>query len=163
MLNYKKPAFWVILGAVAACIVAAVCFLTNPVIQRDTLKWAKDLSAEDVASIELVVLPQNADKQYKIFAPEEINGVISLIRETRRTRLSYCRYPEALNGGATSFYLQMKDGSEHTFQNIGNVYLVIDGDYYNADYNWLNSWPYTEGDSPLPEGFFDVAPSDLEE
>lgn len=29
-LNYKKPAFWVIAVAVIACVVAAVCFLTNP-------------------------------------------------------------------------------------------------------------------------------------
>ena len=30
MLNYKKPAFWVIIVAVIACIVVAVCFMTNP-------------------------------------------------------------------------------------------------------------------------------------
>lgn len=30
VLNYQKPAFWVILTAVPACIAAAVCFLTNP-------------------------------------------------------------------------------------------------------------------------------------
>lgn len=30
VVNYKKPAFWVIILAVIACIVAAVCFLTNP-------------------------------------------------------------------------------------------------------------------------------------
>lgn len=30
VLHYKRPAFWLILTAVAACIVAAVCFLTNP-------------------------------------------------------------------------------------------------------------------------------------
>ena len=30
VLNYKKPAFWVIIMAVATCIVLAVCFLTNP-------------------------------------------------------------------------------------------------------------------------------------
>ena len=30
VLNYRKPAFWVIILAVIACIVAAVCFLTNP-------------------------------------------------------------------------------------------------------------------------------------
>ncbi|MBQ3007628.1 MAG: hypothetical protein IJD78_08720 [Clostridia bacterium] len=30
VMNYKKPAFWVIILAIAACIVAAVCFLTNP-------------------------------------------------------------------------------------------------------------------------------------
>lgn len=30
VLNYKKPAFWIIVIAVTACIVASVCFLTNP-------------------------------------------------------------------------------------------------------------------------------------
>ena len=30
MLNYKKSAFWIIVVAVVACIVVAVCFLTNP-------------------------------------------------------------------------------------------------------------------------------------
>ena len=30
VLNYKKPAFWIIVVAVVACIVVGVCFLTNP-------------------------------------------------------------------------------------------------------------------------------------
>ena len=30
VLNYKKPAFWIIIIAIIASIVAAVCFLTNP-------------------------------------------------------------------------------------------------------------------------------------
>ena len=30
VLNYKKPAFWLIVVAVVSCIVVAVCFLTNP-------------------------------------------------------------------------------------------------------------------------------------
>lgn len=30
VLNYKKPAFWIIVVAIVACIVLAVCFLTNP-------------------------------------------------------------------------------------------------------------------------------------
>lgn len=30
VLSYKKPAFWIILASVVACIVVAVCFLTNP-------------------------------------------------------------------------------------------------------------------------------------
>lgn len=33
--NYKKPAFWVMAAAVAVCITAAVCFLTNPVGERE--------------------------------------------------------------------------------------------------------------------------------
>lgn len=30
VIGYKKPAFWVILGAATICCVTAVCFLTNP-------------------------------------------------------------------------------------------------------------------------------------
>lgn len=30
VMNYKKPTFWVILVSVIACVVVAVCFLTNP-------------------------------------------------------------------------------------------------------------------------------------
>ncbi|MBR7081588.1 MAG: hypothetical protein IKI49_02625, partial [Oscillospiraceae bacterium] len=30
-LNYKKPAFWIILAAVVVCLAAAVCLLTHPV------------------------------------------------------------------------------------------------------------------------------------
>ena len=30
VLNYKKPAFWVIIVAVISCIVVAICFMTNP-------------------------------------------------------------------------------------------------------------------------------------
>ena len=30
VMNYKKPAFWVIIIAVIACVIVAVCFLTNP-------------------------------------------------------------------------------------------------------------------------------------
>ena len=30
VLNYKKPAFWLLIAAVVVCIVLSVCFLTNP-------------------------------------------------------------------------------------------------------------------------------------
>lgn len=32
--NYKKPAFWIIMVSVIACVIVAVCFLTNP--KRDS-------------------------------------------------------------------------------------------------------------------------------
>lgn len=34
VMNYKKPGFWIILAAIAACAVLALCFLTNP--ERDS-------------------------------------------------------------------------------------------------------------------------------
>lgn len=36
VLNYRKPAFWVIVAAVAACLIVAVCFLTDPVTADDS-------------------------------------------------------------------------------------------------------------------------------
>lgn len=35
VLNYKKPTFWIIIVSVVACIIVAVCFLTNPVASID--------------------------------------------------------------------------------------------------------------------------------
>ena len=34
VMNYKKPTFWIILAAVIACIVLAVCFLTDPLTSK---------------------------------------------------------------------------------------------------------------------------------
>ena len=34
VLNYKKPAFWIVIVAVIACITLAVCFLTDPINAR---------------------------------------------------------------------------------------------------------------------------------
>ena len=36
MLNYKKPAFWVVAVAVTSCIIIATCFLTNPQKNENT-------------------------------------------------------------------------------------------------------------------------------
>lgn len=30
VLNYRRPAFWTVIAAIAACVVCALCFLTNP-------------------------------------------------------------------------------------------------------------------------------------
>lgn len=37
VLNYKKPAFWIIIAAVVACVVVAVGFLTNPINLNDSI------------------------------------------------------------------------------------------------------------------------------
>ncbi len=37
VLNYKKPAFWIVIAAIVSCIAVAVCFLTNP----EKSNWGK--------------------------------------------------------------------------------------------------------------------------
>lgn len=146
-LRYKKPAFWVVAASVAVCVVVAVCFLTNP--ERATMKWAKSLRVEDVARIELFVMPQAIDKQYRDLDAEEIAEAVALINKSSGR---YVRSAELLDGGSTTLYVTTTDGVRHAVVNNGNVYLHIDGDAYR---NFHIAWPYIEGNAPLPEDFFE--------
>lgn len=144
-LHYKKPAFWVVAASVAVCVVVAVCFLTDP--EHETMKWVKNLRVDDVVRVELTIMPQVADKQYKDFNADEIAEAVALINKSGGR---YVRSMEPLTGGSTELYVTTTDGVRHTVVNNGNVYLCIDGDAYR---NFYVTWPYTEGDSPLPDSF----------
>ncbi|WP_130868371.1 M56 family metallopeptidase [Intestinimonas massiliensis (ex Afouda et al. 2020)] len=153
VLNYRRPTFWLVLAAAAVCIAAAVCFLTDPA-RHPTLEWAQNLTADQVASVDLVVMPQSKDRQYKQLSPEEIPEVVELLNQSSGRLV---KNPETLNGQSIMLYLTLTDGSRHEVVNMGNVYLMIDGDSYDAPYDWLVTWEdvYGAGDSPLPEGYFD--------
>ena len=144
-LHYKKPAFWVVAASVAVCVVVAVCFLTDP--EHETMKWAKNLRVDDVVRVELTIMPQATDKQYKDFNADEIAEAVALINKSSGR---YVRSMEPLTGGSTELYVTTTDGVRHTVVNNGNVYLCIDDDAYR---NFYVTWPYTEGDSPLPDSF----------
>lgn len=47
VMNYKKPAFWIIIAALIVCIVVSVCFLTDPVKDNDK----KDADPSDSADL----------------------------------------------------------------------------------------------------------------
>ena len=156
VLSYKKPAFWIIVAAVIVCVVVAVCFLTDPAKQRETMTWARELSADDVLRADLVVLvgsPEDSDKQFKSLSREEITAMVSLINQSKG---KYVAEPEDGEGGSIFFYITLNDGTSHSVGNMGNIYLVIDEDYYEAKYDWLSTWfvEFGEGDKPLPEDYF---------
>lgn len=48
VLNYKKPAFWVIVGAVIVCVAVAVCFLTDPVPKPTPAEVFSEVTNEDI-------------------------------------------------------------------------------------------------------------------
>ena len=79
-LHYKKPAFWVVAASVAVCVVVAVCFLTNP--EHETMKWAKNLRVDDVGGVDLTIMPQATNKQYKDFNADEIAEAVALINKS---------------------------------------------------------------------------------
>ena len=144
-LHYKKPAFWVVAASVTVCIVVAVCFLTDP--EHETMKWAKNLRVEDVVRVELTIMPQATNKQYKDFNADEIAEAVALINKSSGR---YISEPESFNGSTMTLYITTADGVQHTVTNNGNIYIRIDGDTYRSTHI---TWPYTEGDSPLPDSF----------
>lgn len=61
VMNYKKPAFWIVLASVIVCAVIAVCFLTNPIgfqfdVSANTIVSANHFdmrNADDPVAIEM--------------------------------------------------------------------------------------------------------------
>ena len=52
VMNYKKPAFWIVLASVVVCVVAAVCFLTDPKTERSSPSVGDNVSGLGPAQTE---------------------------------------------------------------------------------------------------------------
>lgn len=70
VLNYKKPAFWVIIAAIFACIVVVVCFLTNP----------KGQSLRNIEGLDLTGWQENTVHLLK-YDGEDFYGILSVNEE----------------------------------------------------------------------------------
>ncbi len=64
VMNYKKPAFWVIILAVISCVIVAVCFLTNPKQDSYTLR---------------IVVPAGSQEKF-VYTDEEVSTVRNSIK-----------------------------------------------------------------------------------
>ncbi len=65
VLNYKRPAFWIIAVAVVICVVVAVCFLTDPVEKVDPMSlenWGITITAKDPSSTGVTLVYNLPDK-----------------------------------------------------------------------------------------------------
>lgn len=60
ILNYKKPAFWIIVSSVIACIVLGLCFLTNPVTPEPVIS---DSGMSDQEDTKTQIEPMEKDSQ----------------------------------------------------------------------------------------------------
>ncbi len=138
ILSYKKPAFWVILAAAAVCIALVLCFLTNPAA-RKTLTWAQNLTSEDVQSARLELFsgsgPQSLERE---LTSERIASMAALLNEGSGKYVS--QPADNRDGASFLFHMVLQDGTSHTVGNVGNRYLMIDGDYYEAPHEYLASW-----------------------
>lgn len=68
VLHYKRPAFWIVVVAVVACVVTAACFLTNPQqnlsIESVSRVIYNEMDVSDIYAQELVTLINDSGKTY---------------------------------------------------------------------------------------------------
>lgn len=129
VLSYRKPTLRLSAATVAVSGLLAVCFLTDP--PQQTLNWARNLSVSQIQSVEL-----STNRGEGQLTSLEIEQLVSFLHQATGR---YEPHPEEMEGGSVYFYLTLKDGTTHTVANLGNIYLLIDGDAYNAPYKWLSS------------------------
>ena len=52
VLNYKKPAFWIIIVSVLVCAVVSVCFLTDPIGEKNELSAEEEVENREKAELD---------------------------------------------------------------------------------------------------------------
>lgn len=102
VMNYKKPAFWIVLASVIVCAVIAVCFLTNPI------GFQFDVSANTIVSANHFDM-RNADDAVAIeMTPAQIGELNS-----RLAGVKNCKRSDKYAGLTPGYQIsaQMQDGS----------------------------------------------------
>ena len=102
VMNYKKPAFWIVLASVIVCAMIAVCFLTNPI------GFQFDVSANTIVSANHFDM-RNADDPVSIeMTPAQISELNS-----RLAGVKNCKRSDKYAGLTPGYQIsaQMQDGS----------------------------------------------------
>ena len=145
VLNYKKPAFWIIIAAVVACVVVAVCFLTNPPAKEVNLEFPFEI--EEVDNIEMyhyVGTPGKVEK--KVIESE--NDIKALYETFERITYKLKKVDEVAGGETTSFRFNLSDGTmyELIYRGYGvknGILKSPTGDFTyftSADIGWNWQW-----------------------
>ncbi|MBR3972641.1 MAG: hypothetical protein IKJ99_01660 [Oscillospiraceae bacterium] len=146
VLNYKKPAFWIVVVAIIICIVVAVCFLTNPKDSEDAELGSNNI-IEDILNengykiqnctpVDIGVSIRKSKLPDSIYSEEghsfDANDVVIYTSDTTRFYLDNVRFA---NEGNDKLYF--KFNCEYSYANSGTLtvpYSSIrdDGARYNV-------------------------------
>ena len=122
VMNYKKPAFWIIVLAVIACVIVAVCFLTNP------MGFQFDEATHTIVSANHFDM-RNADDTVAIeMNPAQISELSSRLARVKNTKKS-----DEYGGFTPGYQISalLKDG---TYIRI-NGYSLSDNDMVDIEWN----------------------------
>lgn len=122
VMNYKKPAFWIIILAVVACVIVTVCFLTDP------MGFQFDEATHTIVSANHFDM-RNADDAVAIeMNPTQISELSSRLARVKNTKKS-----DEYGGFTPGYQISalLKDG---TYIRI-NGYSLSDNDMVDIEWN----------------------------
>ena len=102
VMNYKKPAFWIVVLAVIACVVVAVCFLTDP--EQDSYIMMPEMDGisamvkiREKSNVPIILLTAKSEDTDKILglntgADDYITKPFNPVEVTARVRSQLRRY-----------------------------------------------------------------------
>ena len=112
VMNYKKPAFWIVVAAIVACVVVAVCFLTNPKISaNDPISLPPDIQDPNASQFVATVL--EVHDTYLLVAPEGGSSAAS---------------------SADKIEIALKDRESWPIPQVGNTVLIVYDGYIQETY-----------------------------
>ncbi len=149
VMNYKKPAFWVIIAGVAVCIIAAVCLLTNPKgsektdLTKENTQGNTTVMAESNNNYELMVTLTKDEMVSRIDNEEffKKNGyhvyLYFIVSDTARITIGGKNLPigEAINSGVMSINKLLQKAEEDVKLDRARMELLKDGGTKIYKYN----------------------------
>lgn len=132
ILNYKKPAFWIIVVAIIASVAVAVCFLTNPTSNK--LKDIENRTLNSITEETVVVWVSDGETYHSI-------GAISMDLLEDLSDIKISRKEVSLNrsedrDASHTLVLQTKQDTDPTvYSYLKGLYI-----YFNSDFSsvWVN-------------------------
>ncbi len=121
VLNYTKPAFWIVVVSVIACVAAATFFLTNPSAQRDYICNIVDESFRTGAIESTLTEPFIEDEVRDELLFDVVRANFKSFKEPISLEIQNTTYM-LYNGKDTAVYLIKANDSED-FTNICMAYI----------------------------------------
>jgi len=127
VMNYKKPAFWIVAAAIAVCVIVGACFLTNPVTH--TLENIEDHHF-DARTYEhtAAMVSDGETNTYVGVVDRELLQELYSIRISRKA-LSQSRSEDREKSNTLILNLPHREEPEILTSFVGGTFIHFNGDF----------------------------------
>jgi len=126
VLNYKKPAFWIVLVSILLCVVVAVCFMTKP--KEQTIPYINDGSV-DWENVSEIIIYSDGYYGHTLEEPLVITDEETL-QEIIEATLDTNEYREVENGeqleGLSVIFIDYQNGAVLSMYSEPNYGMISD-------------------------------------